>query len=113
MPRIRSNADGTHERLACLENIPRVVEGVTGERFYSLKNKPIVVNVNRGTVDSNRKHGWERPPISFRLGRNGGPVYANEIRITGTTTFVYRPDAPLPCGARVWAEVDGTVEVLR
>ena len=37
--------------------------------------------------------------------------YAHEVRIEGPSKIVYRPDKPLSCGARVWIETYGEVEL--
>jgi len=69
-----------------------------------------IIHVNQHTIKSNRKHGKSDPPLSLITYK--GTKHANEIKITGEITFVYRPDKPLSCGAHVWAHTTGEVEIL-
>jgi len=39
-------------------------------------------------------------------------VYAHKVKIHGDSEIVYSPDKPLSCGAHVWIQTDGIVEVL-
>jgi hypothetical protein len=39
--------------------------------------------------------------------------YAHEVSIKGDSKIVYSPDKPLSCGARVWIETEGIVEIVR
>lgn len=73
---------------------------------------PIIINVNRHVVKANEAPGCDVAPVlSARRGRSGAPVYGTTIRIVGEVEFRYEPNRPLPCGARVWAECRGVVEV--
>ena len=72
-----------------------------------------IINVSRGTVDSNRKRGTRKPPLSCRTGKYGRAVYGQTIIIDGPCRVIYRPDEPLPCGARVWIETDAKVTVKK
>jgi hypothetical protein len=76
----------------------------------------VIIHVNSNTIRSNRKHGTNRPPLSVRLSRSAKGMPAHEVAIYGAdgelaATVVYRPDAPLPCGAQVWIEVPATGSV--
>lgn len=51
----------------------------------------------------------QQPPLIVRQGR--GRLYGSEVEIAGPCRLVYRPEAPLPCGAKVWLEVDDGVAV--
>jgi hypothetical protein len=35
-----------------------------------------------------------------------------EVDIKGTSKMVYRPDAPRPCGAKLWIETEAEVEMI-
>ena len=96
-----------------MKTCPVVLQSSSGLKLSTraAAKVPIIINVNRGQVDSNRKRGERVPVISARRGRSGKAVYGSTVVVHGQVTFMYRPDAPLPCGARVWAEVFGTVEV--
>lgn len=58
-------------------------------------------HVNRGIIDSNRKHGRDEPVITVKAGKNGKPWYAKEVLLPPGSRMVYSSDgALLPCGAR-------------
>ena len=38
-------------------------------------------------------------------------TYGHSVKIDGHCEVVYRPDKPLSCGAHVWIETTGVVEV--
>ena len=40
-----------------------------------------------------------------------GNFYGHAVKVTGECEVVYRPDKPLSCGAHVWIQTTGTVEV--
>lgn len=70
------------------------------------------IHVNRQNIARNRK-GEALPVLTvkdYRRNRKG-----NTARITAggveVARVVYRPDKPLPCGARVWIETKLEVEV--
>ena len=69
-----------------------------------------IIHVNQHVIKANRKHKRNDPPLSLITYK--GTKHAHEIKITGEITFVYRPDAPLSCGAHVWAHTLGDVEIL-
>lgn len=68
------------------------------------------VNVNLHTIRNNQRTGENNPPIAVRRGRK--IVYAHDVRVP-EGRFVYSPDKPLSCGARLWFETEGQVEVIR
>lgn len=67
------------------------------------------VSVNSNVIRSNKKHGTDNPPIRIAEGRK--IRYAREVRV-GAGTFVYAPDRPLSCGARLYFETDEPVQVV-
>lgn len=65
------------------------------------------IHVNQHVIRKNYKTGETEAPIAVKTAK--GTHYANEIRIEGACTVVYRPDKPLSCGARVWIETTAKV----
>lgn len=53
-------------------------------------------------IRANQKTGARDPVLTSKTYR--GTTYAHEIAIDGPCKIIYRPDDPLPCGARVWIE---------
>lgn len=72
--------------------------------------RKVIVHVEQHAVRRSIKAEVREPVLTVK-GR-GKNRRANEVRMHGTVTFVYRPDKPLSCGARVWAECYGEVEVI-
>lgn len=81
------------------------------------------IHVNRNVIDRNRKRGEHEPPLSVRhypWGRKTAAAieYGRTVVIRHQPTgdvvavFLYRPDDPLECGARLWVETEHDVEVL-
>jgi hypothetical protein len=68
--------------------------------------------VNRHIVQKNAKGASPlEPPLAVH--RRGKVERGSTIRINGPSLLVYRPEKPLPCGARVWIEADAdSVEIL-
>jgi hypothetical protein len=69
-----------------------------------------VIHVNQHVIKSNRKNGERQPPLTVKTYKDN--VYASEVVITGPCRVVYRPDAPLSCGAHVWIETESEVLVF-
>jgi hypothetical protein len=70
-------------------------------------------HINRGVIDSNRKHGTEKPAICFRRGRTGRATYAHEVELPAGSRVVYSPHKPiLPCGARLVIVSDEAPKVI-
>ena len=71
-----------------------------------------LVHVYQQRISKNLKVAPEDrlPPIIVRSGRNR--EYGTEVEIDGPSRIIYRPDAPLDCGARLWIETDGEVRVI-
>lgn len=67
------------------------------------------VHVNQHVIRSNQKTGAREPVLTVKQGRSN--VRANEVVLAGPARVVYRPDAPLSCGARVWIESSHPVDV--
>jgi hypothetical protein len=68
-----------------------------------------VIHVNPHVIKRNAKHGTSDPCITFKRRAGGRATYAHTAVILDAdgrevVRVVYRPDRPLPCGARCWVE---------
>ena len=73
-----------------------------------------IIHVNQHTIRRNLKTGTREPVITVKCGRQN--QYTHEVKILDkhgelVATVMYRPDAPLNCGARVWIETTATCEL--
>jgi hypothetical protein len=69
------------------------------------------IHVNQHIIKKNAKTGEDDPVLTFKTYKSND--YASEINIKGDCKIVYRPHKPLSCGAKVWIETNGVVEVVR
>lgn len=59
-------------------------------------------HINRNTIDSNRKHNKNDPPVRIQKGRYGKPTYCFEAELPAGSRVIYSAHEPLlPCGARL------------
>ncbi len=68
-----------------------------------------LIYVNRGNISSNAGSGTFKAPITVNQGiktRTG-----HEVKVGEDLRLVYRPYAPLPCGATLWLEVAPSVPI--
>lgn len=77
-----------------------------------------IVHVNTNIIRSNAKHGTKIPPLTVRGPTRSQPIaYGHEVDLVlngeVVGTFVYSPDCPLDCGARVWFSSDRLEAVPR
>lgn len=70
-----------------------------------------IIHVNQHVVRKNAKTGATDPCLTVKTTKTN--TYAHEVVVTGPCRIVYRPDAPLSCGARVWIETESTVIPVR
>jgi len=70
-----------------------------------------IIHVDQHTIRRNVKTGERKPPISVVTYK--GTKKARSVKISGNVKFVYRPDKPLSCGARLWAETYDKVVIER
>ncbi len=67
----------------------------------------VVVNINRNTIDANRKQQTNEPPIRVSKGKRGEPEYGHEVAVLGpdgseVARFIYDPHNKIvSCGARL------------
>lgn len=65
------------------------------------------IHVDKRVIQSNLKHGRTDPPITVQTSR--GPQKFMEVELFGPARFIYSPDKPLSCGARLWIETTAKV----
>jgi hypothetical protein len=68
-----------------------------------------IVHVNQHVVRSNSKSGDREPVLTVKTYKSND--YAHTVKLHGSSRVVYRPDNPLSCGAKVWVETNGKVEI--
>jgi hypothetical protein len=70
-----------------------------------------IIHVNQAHIRKNIKADSEDriPVLTVKTYKTN--IYANSVVIHGPSKVIYSPDKPLSCGARVWIETDGEVEV--
>ena len=66
--------------------------------------KAAKIHVNQHNIRANSKDGENRPVITVKTYNSN--EYFHEVAINGPVRLVYRPNNPLPCGAKVWMETD-------
>ena len=72
-----------------------------------------IIHVNQHKIKENRKTGNNEPVLTCKTYKTN--KYAHEVNIMKdgevVATVVYRPDAPLSCGAHCWIETENDVEI--
>ena len=72
-------------------------------------NKIARIHVNQHVIKANAKNGENNPVFTIKQG--GKNTYAHNVKVIGEMELVYSPDKPLNCGAKVWIETRGDIEV--
>ena len=72
-------------------------------------NKIALIHVNQHVIKANAKNGENNPIFTIKQG--GKNTYAHNVKVHGEMELVYSPDKPLSCGAKVWIETRGDIEV--
>lgn len=70
-----------------------------------------IIHVNQHVIKANTKTGANDPVLTVKTYKDN--QYAHEVLIHGDSKVVYSADKPLSCGARVWIETQGKVEIVR
>lgn len=70
-------------------------------------------HINRGVIDSNRKHGRNDPPVRFQKGKYGKSVYCHEVEFTNGRVVYDHEGTLLPCGARLVIMSETEPKVIR
>jgi hypothetical protein len=69
-----------------------------------------LIHINRNIIQQNAKRGETNPVCRIQ---DGSVIrYCMEVIILGPSKMVYRPDAPLSCGAKLWIETDSEIELI-
>ena len=73
-----------------------------------------IIHVAQQAIQQNRKDGGNRPPLivrNYKGAKRGHTliIYGQDGR--PAARIVHSPHKPLSCGARVWIETEGKVEV--
>jgi hypothetical protein len=74
-----------------------------------------IIHVNQHRIKANARNGFRFPVVTVKQGKTN--AYGHEVVIYGqdgkeAARVVYRPDNPLSCGAKVWIQTTGEVEVI-
>lgn len=74
-----------------------------------------IIHVNQQVIQKNRKEGSTNPVLTVKTYLDNR--YASEVEILDKNgevvgKFVYSPESPLSCGARVWFETENEVNIL-
>ena len=72
-------------------------------------NKIARIHVNQHVIKANAKNGENNPIFTIKQG--GSNTYAHNVKVKGEMELVYSPDKPLSCGAKVWIETRGEIEL--
>jgi len=72
-------------------------------------NKIARIHVNQHVIKANAKNGENNPIFTIKQG--GKNTYAHNVKVKGEMELVYSPDKPLSCGAKVWIETKGDIEL--
>lgn len=69
------------------------------------------IYINRHVIKANAAPGAtkQQPPITVYT--RGKTYHGFGIRLFGVSHVVYRPEKPLRCGATVWIETKGALEL--
>jgi hypothetical protein len=68
------------------------------------------IHVNVNVIRHNKKYNNTLP--ACRVQEGSKTRYGREINILGPSKMVYRPEKPLNCGAKLWIETEGEIEVV-
>jgi hypothetical protein len=74
-----------------------------------MENKIARIHVNQHVIKANAKNGENNPIFTVKQG--GKNTYAFNVKVKGEMELVYSPDKPLSCGAKVWIETRGDIEL--
>lgn len=78
-----------------------------------MRKAKTIIHVNQHHIKANAK-GERKPVLTCKTYK--GNKYSNEIVILGhdgkeAARIIYSPDKPLSCGAKVWIETYGEVQI--
>lgn len=99
--------------IPLVNGLPQVREGTRGpkQKWRAVRREVMTyVHVNRNLIRQNEKREEKVPVISVKRGSSNR--YGFEAEILGPCRVVYRPDAPKPCGAKLWIETLSEVALV-
>lgn len=99
--------------IPLFKGMPKVTncrKGPRGTWKKILQKKPTLIHVNKPQIDRNRKQNISEPVITIRRGDRSSRCHLAEIQ--GKCRVIYQPHNPLPCGAKVWIEVNPDIQVI-
>lgn len=64
--------------------------------------------VKRIHIDKHVIKAGGKRPITIQTSR--GPIKSDFVQVRGDVVFIYSPDKPLKCGAKVWAYTRAEVD---
>lgn len=67
------------------------------------------IHINRNIIQHNAKYGTNLPVCRVQEGSKSR--YGKSVDIHGKSSMVYKPEAPLKCGAKLWIETEADVTV--
>ena len=68
------------------------------------------IHVNQHIIKKNSKNGEVNPVLSVKTYKSN--TYGRSVMINGPSRVIYRPENPLPCGAKCWIETESQVQVI-
>jgi hypothetical protein len=68
------------------------------------------IHVDQHAIRRNRTQGTDDPPISVKTYKDN--IKCRGVKVLGPSEFIYSPDKPLSCGARLWIETDAEIEII-
>lgn len=77
--------------------------------------KKTIIHVNQHKIKSNNKNGTNLPVLTIKTYNTndyGHQAILKDENGKEVARVVYSPDKPLSCGARVWIETLGSVEII-
>lgn len=80
----------------------------------SIKMKTII-HVNQHVIRSNSRTGDRNPVLTCKNYKENNYAYKVDVLdMDGNSAgrFVYSPDKPLPCGAKVWFETENKIRII-
>lgn len=69
-----------------------------------------IIHVNVNVIRHNKKHKNTLPACRVQEGNR--TRYCMEVAIHGPSRMIYRPNEPLPCGAKLWIETEAELTLL-
>lgn len=73
-----------------------------------------IIHVNQHIIKANAKSGERNAPLTVKDYRQNRKAHRAQIVVEGRVVaeVVYQPDNPLPCGAKVWIEMQEEVRTV-